>query len=238
MTAPRSEYDAIAGLYDEWSRSVTEDVSFYVEEALASGGPVVELGVGTGRIAVPVALAGVRVIGVDTSPGMLEVCRQAAKAAGVGGWIDLHEGDLRHPPVEERVPLVTAPFRSLLHLPTDEDRLAALAAVRGLLEPGGRFVFDVFAPSREDITETHGRWIEREPEIWERADWDERHGVLTLGVRGPSGETEMAIAWLPTGRWRELLEEAGFEDVELYGWFDRRRYRGGEDSVWIARSPG
>jgi hypothetical protein len=96
----------------------------------------------------------------------------------------------------------------------------------------------VFAPSREDIEETHGRWIEREPEIWERADWDERERVLTLGVRGPSGETEMAIAWLPTDRWRELLAEAGFVDVELFGWFDRRRYRGGEDSVWIGRAPG
>jgi len=238
VEAPRSEYDAIATLYDEWSRSVTEDVSFYVEEALAAGGPVVELGVGTGRIAVPVALAGVRVIGVDSSPGMLDVCRRRAEAAGVGGWIDLREGDLRRPPVEERVRLVTAPFRSLLHLASDEDRLTALRAARALLEPGGRLVFDVFAPSREDIEQTHGRWIEREPEIWERADWDERRGVLTLGVRGPSGETEMAIAWLPTERWRELLEQAGFEAVELFGWFDRRRYRGGEDSVWIARAPG
>ena len=62
--------------------------------------------------------------------------------------------------------------------------------------------------------------------------------MLAGDLRGPSGETEMAIAWLPTERWRELLEEAGFEEIELFGWFDRRRYRGGEDSVWIARSPG
>jgi SAM-dependent methyltransferase len=70
-----SVYDAIAGIYDPWSRSVTEDIEFYVEEALASGGPVVELACGTGRIAVPTAAAGVRVIGVDASAGMLEVAR-------------------------------------------------------------------------------------------------------------------------------------------------------------------
>jgi predicted RNA methylase len=64
-----SVYDAIAELYDPWSRSVTEDVSFYVEEAERAGSPVVELGVGTGRIAVPTAAAGIRVIGVDSSPG-------------------------------------------------------------------------------------------------------------------------------------------------------------------------
>ena len=58
-------YDRIASFYDPWSRSVTEDVGFYVDEALASGGPVVELAVGTGRIAVPIARAGIDVIGVD-----------------------------------------------------------------------------------------------------------------------------------------------------------------------------
>src|SRR5438874_3969567 len=65
MPGGESPYDAIARLYDPWSHSVTEDVGFYVEEAVAAGGPVVELGVGTGRIAVPVAAAGVRVIGVE-----------------------------------------------------------------------------------------------------------------------------------------------------------------------------
>jgi SAM-dependent methyltransferase len=233
-----SPYDAIAGLYDAWSRSVTEDVSFYVEEALSSDGPVVELGVGTGRIAVPVALAGVRVIGVDSSGGMLDVCRRRAEAAGVPDRVDLRLGDLRRPPVAERVPLVIAPFRSFLHLDDDGARLEALRAARDVLEPGGRFVFDVFAPGREDIEETNARWLEREPGIWERADWNEDERVLTLAVRGPEGETEMELTWLPPERWGELLTEAGFEVVARYGWFDRRPYEGGEDTVWVARVPG
>ena len=98
-----SAYDAIAGLYDPWSSSVVEDISFYVDEALASGGPVVELGVGTGRIAIPTAMAGVDVIGVDSSAGMLAVCRQRADEAGLGGRLDLRLGDLRTPPVEPPV---------------------------------------------------------------------------------------------------------------------------------------
>src|SRR5262245_41858357 len=155
-----SEYDAIARIYDSWSRSVTEDVLFYVEEARRAGGPVVELGVGTGRIAVPIAHDGIRVIGVDSSPGMLEVCAERARIAGA--TLDLRLGDLREPPVDERVPLVIIPFRSLLHLRDDDDRRRALRAVRRLLREDGRFVFDVFTPSREDIDETHDRWIERE----------------------------------------------------------------------------
>ena len=230
-----SEYDAIARIYDPWSRSVTEDVPFYLEEARSAGGPVVELGVGTGRIAVPIACDGIRVIGVDSSRAMLEVC--AERAALAGAVLDLRLGDLREPPVDERVPLVIIPFRSLLHLHTDDDRRKALRAVRRLLQPEGRFVFDVFAPSREDIEETDGRWLEREPEIYERADWDEEARTLTLSLRTVESRSTMQLAWLDPGEWRALLEEEGFEIDACYGWFDRRPYFGGEDTIWVARAP-
>jgi len=229
-----SEYDAIAQLYDPWSASVVEDISFYVDEALAAGGEVVELGVGTGRIAIPVALAGAHVIGVDSSPGMLAVCGERAREAGVGSRLDLRLGDLRRPPVDERVPLVTCPFRSYLHLRDDEERLDALRAARDLLRPGGQLVFDVFTPSREDIEETHGRWIEREPGIDERADWDLAEQTLTLSVRGTQGSSTMTLWWVEPERWYSLLAEAGFDVLACYGWFDRRPFTGGEDSVWIA----
>ena len=235
MDEPPTPYDAIADLYDEWSRSVTEDVSFYLEEARRAGGPVVELGVGTGRIAVPVAAEGIRVIGVDSSRAMLDRCREAAELAGVAGLLDLRLGDLRAPPVEERVPLVICPFRSYLHLTNDGDRLRALRAARELLLPEGRLAFDVFAPGAEDIAETNGRWLEREPEIWERAEWDESSRTLSLSVRGPSGEATMNLAWLSPAEWRMLLGRAGFAIDACYGWFDRRRYRGGEDVIWVAR---
>ena len=229
-----SDYDPIARLYDPWSRSVVEDISFYVDEALTAGSPIVELGVGTGRIAIPVAMAGVDVIGVDSSAEMLAVCRQRADEADVGGRVDLRLGDLRRPPVDERVALVTCPFRAFLHLRDDGERLEALNAARELLLPGGRLIFDVFVPSREDIEETHGRWIEREPDIEERADWDLEAQSLTLSVRGPSGESTMILWWLEPARWHTLLAEAGFDVLACYGWFDRRPFAGEEDSIWIA----
>ena len=230
-----SAYDPIARLYDAWSTGVVEDISFYVDEALASGGPVVELGVGTGRIAIPTAGAGVHVIGVDSSARMLEVCAEQARLAGVADRLDLRLGDLRRPPVEERVPLVTCPFRAYLHLGSDAERLGALRAARSLLLPGGRLVFDVFAPSNEDIEETHGLWLEREPGIFERADWDRSEQTLTLSVRGARGESSMTLWWLEPQRWQALLAEAGFAVDACYGWFDRRPYAGGEDTVWIGR---
>ena len=232
-----SRYDSIAGLYDPWSRSVTEDVAFYVREAKRAGGPIVELGVGTGRIAVPTAAEGIAVIGVDSSPGMLEVCRERARLAGVEELLDLRLGDLAEPPIEERVRLVTCPFRSYLHLLDDDERQRALRAAKDLLVPGGRLVFDVFQPGADDIEETHGRWLEREPGIFERADWDTEARTLTLSVRGESGATSFTLAWLAPDEWRALLEEAGFQILGCFGWFDRRAYSGGEDTVWIARKP-
>jgi len=227
-----SVYDAIARLYDPWSASVQEDVPFYLEEARRSGDPVVELGVGTGRIAIPISAAGIRVIGVDSSPGMLDVCRERAALAGV--TLDLRLGDLRDPPVDERAPLVTCPFRSLLHMRTDDDRRRALRAVRRLLADGGRFVFDVFAPGVDDIEETHARWIEREPGIWERADWDAEARTLTLSVRDANSNSTMELAWLEPDEWRALLAEEGFNVTAMYGWFDRTPYFGGEDVIFVA----
>jgi SAM-dependent methyltransferase len=226
-----SPYDTIAELYDPWSASVVEDVGFYLQEARRAGGPVVELGVGTGRIAVPIAADGTRVIGIDSSRAMLDVCARRAALAGVE--LDLRVGDLREPPVTERVPLVICPFRSLLHMQTEKDRRRALAAVHAMLVSGGRFVFDVFTPAPDDIAETQERWLEREPGIFEHAVWDEAARTLTLTVRGPSGKTTMALAWVSPDEWRALLEESGFEIEACYGWFDRRPFTGGEDTVWI-----
>jgi SAM-dependent methyltransferase len=228
-------YDEIARIYDPWSRSVTEDVEFYVDQALASGGPVVELAVGTGRIAVPIASAGIRVIGVDASPGMLEIARASAEAAGVADLVDLRLGDLRKPPVSERVPLALCPFRSLLHMETEQEKLRALRAAHDVLEPGGRFVFDVFAPSREDIEETDGRWLEREPGIFERADWDEASRTLSLSVRSGEIGTSFGLHWLSAPEWLRLLDEAELEVEALYGWFDLRPHTDEEDLIFVTR---
>ena len=230
-----SLYDSIARIYDPWSLSVTEDIDFYVELARANTGPVVELAVGTGRIALPIAQAGVQVIGVDQSEGMLAVARERARELGVESRVDLRVGDLRAPPITERVHLVICPFRSLLHMQDESEKLQALRAAHSILEPGGRLAFDVFAPGREDIDETHGRWLEREPGIFERADWDEAARTLTLTVRSGESTATMALHWLGAAEWLVLIDRAGFEVEATYGWFDGRPYAGEEDMIFVCR---
>ena len=160
---------------------------------------------------------------------------EQAELGGVTALVDLRLGDLREPPVEGEFPLVIIPFRTLLHMETDRDRRAALDAVRRLLDPTGGSIFDVFTPSDEDIAETHGRWLEREPGIWERADWNVETRTLLLRVRGETGDSEMSLAWLSVPEWRVQLAAAGFEVEALYGWFDRTPWDGGEDSIWVCR---
>ena len=103
--------------------------------------------------------------------------------------------------MDERVPLVICPFRSLLHMEAEAEKLAAVTAARRLLEPSGRFVFDVFAPNREDIEETHDRWLEREPGIFERAVWDEGSRTLSLSVRSGGVHATFDLHWLSAPEW-------------------------------------
>lgn len=112
-------YAGFAAVYDRLSADRTEDVPFYVELAreVTDGGPIVELAVGSGRVAIPVATAvGRTVIGIDRSRAMLEQARAAAAEAGVD--LDLRLGDMRDLELDEPAALVYCPFRSLLHLPT------------------------------------------------------------------------------------------------------------------------
>lgn len=229
-----SAYDRLGPLYDEWSRSVTEDIAFYVDVALAGSGRVLEVGVGSGRVAIPLALAGMEVVGIDTSAELLRLAREKAAVHRVP--LELVQADMRAIPDLGTFATAVIPFRALLHLRDDEERLAVLRRLGSLLSPGGMVAFDVFHPDRLDIAETHDRWIEREPGILEHAHWDEGSRELELSVHARGVEAWMRLWWAEPEEWRRLLEEAGFADVQGFGWFDRRPIDpGSADSVWVAR---
>src|SRR5438477_142358 len=108
--------------------------------------------------------------------------------------------------------------------------LSAYDAIAELYDPWSASVTEDVAFY---LAETHGRWLEREPGIWERAEWDAGARTLALTVRGPAGEGTMSLAWIGADEWRSLLVHAGFEIEACYGWFDRSPYRGDEDTVWL-----
>ena len=221
--------EQFAVAYDRWAADMTEDVPFYVELALEADGPVVELAVGTGRVAIPVAQAtGRNVIGIDSSPAMLE----QARAAG-GDVLDLRLADMRNLELEEPAALVYCPYRALLHLPTWADRRLVFERVAASLSPGGRFAWNAFAFDHAIAARLDGvRQEEPVPHTLRYAVADGRIDIVL-----DSGETS-SLWWATKNEWLGLLDVAGLETEALYGWFDRRPFDDeSREFVWVARKP-
>jgi ubiquinone/menaquinone biosynthesis C-methylase UbiE len=200
--------------YDEWSSHMTADVPFYVELARAADGPLVELAVGDGRVAIPVAQAtGRKVIGIDTSPAMLEAAR--ARAADAGVELELHEGDMRDLTVAEPAALVYCPFRALLHLPTWADRRQTFERVAAALAPGGRFAWNAFAFDHRIAAEIDGRHqSDPVPHTIRYAVGDNRTDIQ-LDDGGTS-----SLWWATKNEWLGLIDVAGLELEGAFGGFE------------------
>jgi SAM-dependent methyltransferase len=231
-------YAGIAAIYDHWCAEVTEDVPFYRAVCEGAVGPIVEIGGGTGRIAIPLALAGNRVIALDQSQPMLDRLAERAAAAGVSELIEGVAADMRALPSLPPTDRVIAPFRVLMHLSTDQQRAAFLAAVAQVLVPDGLLIFDVLEPTRADVRATQGLRMERPSGVRELARWDERERRLDLEVSYRGHATTMRLHWIPGERWRDLLEAAGFEVLTAYAGFEGQPFTGERgDSAWIALRP-
>lgn len=222
--------ERFAGRYEEWAAHMTEDVPFYVALAREADGPLVELAVGNGRVAIPVARAtGRRVIGIDFSPGMLAQARANAAQAGVE--LDLREGDMRDLALDEPAELVYCPFRALLHLPTWADRRRTFERVAAALRPGGRFAWNAFAFDHHLASRLDGQHHDLPvPHTLRYAVGDNRVDIM-LDDGGTS-----SLWWATKNEWLGLLDVAGLELEALYGDFDGTPV--GDDSheyVFVAR---
>lgn len=228
-----SAYDGFAPIYDAWAADMTEDVDFYVALAAEADGPIVELAVGTGRVAIPVAeRTGKRVIGIDSSPAMIGVAGTRAASAGVD--LDLRESDMRDLTLDEPAALITCPFRSLLHMPTWADRHRVFERVAQNLRPGGRFAWNAFVFDFSIAAATDARW-QGQGELRHRIDHDRANSQLHITLAaGP----RITLSWLTRSEWEALIDVTGLEVEALYGWFDRRPFdESSREFVWVARRP-
>jgi SAM-dependent methyltransferase len=212
-----SWYDAWADRYDEGSTCVAADVPFYVELAREADGLLVELAVGTGRVAIPVAQAtGRRVVGIDSSPAMLAQARVRAVEQGVE--LDLREGDIRGLELEEPAALIYCPGRSLLHLPTWTDRRRCFERVAASLQPDGRFAWDAFAFDHHVASALDGRHADPSPSMpvphTNRYSISDNRVDITLDDGGTG-----SLWWATKNEWLGLLDVAGLWLEALYGGF-------------------
>jgi SAM-dependent methyltransferase len=247
MTQPgnNDEYESVADLYDYVAPyRERQDVAFFVEAARESGGPVLEVGCGTGRVLIPTARAGIEITGLDLSPHMLAVCRERLKAEPeeVRARVRLVEGDMRQFDLGQTFRLVTLPFRPFQHLTTVEDQLACLGCLRRALAEDGRLILDIFNPMLEALVRTNfGEEISEEPEFsmpdgrkvirrHKIVSRDEPNQVnyveLIYYVTHPDGRQERLVQAFPMRylfrfEAEHLLARAGFKVENLYADYDK-----------------
>jgi SAM-dependent methyltransferase len=264
---PNPQYDRFSEIYEVWTGSapVTEENKrFYVEEYLATPGTVVELGIGDGRIACEAARAGKPMIGVDSSPRMLELCRRRAESEVTEGrsiWerglVTLIEADMRDFRLPQSADLITIPFHSIGHLLSLEDKRAALAHIHTQLRPAGRLIFDAFV---FDPTAIPGRGAPslraeyrdaksgRDLLLWVAVRYDmARKGIRIITWTDELNAEEEVVrrqyrrldfSWLDPEEARALLEETGYTIETVYGSFDREPFAPGtREHIWVAVKP-
>lgn len=208
-----SWYDAWADRYGDWTESVTADVSFYVGLARDANGPMVELAVGDGRVAIPVAQAtGRRVIGIDDSPAMLAQAR--VRAAEQGAKLDLREGDMREFELDEPAALIYCPGRSLLHLPTWADRRRCFERVAASLRPGGRFAWNAFTFDHHVASAIDGQHGDTPLPHTNHYSVSDNRVDIALDDGGTG-----SLWWATKNEWLGLLDVAGLQIEALYGGF-------------------
>jgi SAM-dependent methyltransferase len=234
------------------------DAEWYRSKAQECGGPVLELGAGTGRIALGIAQDGVPVCALDADPAMLDQLRRklVTQPPEVRERVVVMVGDMRVFTLTERFALIIAPFRGFLHNVTERDQLACLERVRAHLRPGGCFAFNVFHPSLEFMAHHTGalagvwRWAATVPREdggcivrsecnryhTVRQFVDSQHRYEEYGPDGTLTRTSLhrfRLAYLYPPDLRRLLKEAGFQSVRIAGGFDGRPFENDTDELVI-----
>ncbi len=237
-----ADYDRFAPFYDLEFADFDDDLTLYRAFAAHSGGPILELGCGSGRALVPLACDGYAVTGVDLSPAMLALARDFAAREGVADRVTLREDDIRALGTlggATRFGLAFSAINSFLHLETQEDQIAALVAVARHLRPSGLFIADLFPPHPDILAEYDGRLIHaatyRDPQTGERIDKfsasaldsaEQRIETTFFYERTRNDGTVVRVAAPFTFRYlgryelQLLLARVGFTDIAFYGSYD------------------
>jgi SAM-dependent methyltransferase len=236
------------------------DTQFYCECARRFGGDVLELGVGTARVAVALAAAGYNVTGLDLSPAMLERARQkvAGMPPSVAERLTFVQGDMSAFDLGRTFPLILVPFRAFQHLLEPAAQRRALTCMHRHLAPGGHLVIDLFDPRLEFCLPDAPPLDGPREEVWNSATGhrirrtivardndpmrqriNERLRLEVLDEAGSAvatEETSWALRWTLRQEMTWLLELCGFQPVEQWSDFHGTPPAYGKEQVWVARA--
>ena len=252
---------ADATFYDYCFTGLEGDVQFYVEEARTAGSPVLEIGCGTGRILLPIAQAGVPIVGLDRSTAMLKILRRklGKLSPETQSRVELVEEDMRDFALGKQFDLITIPYRAFLHLLTSRAQRQALTCIRDHLSDTGRLIFNVFDPSHELIAARLaplGAALHKDSEfihpdsgrrviVWFSGQYDPERQLLDAYFIFEELDNEgrvvaktyspLTLRYVYRYEMRYLLELCGYKVEALYGDFRRGPFRYGQEQIWVAR---
>jgi SAM-dependent methyltransferase len=265
---PRIYSDSLGTeIYDLLGASIRDggptegDIAFYRRLAAERGGPVLEIGCGTGRVAAALAAAGFDVVGVDRSAPMLRLAeeRRVSVPPEVAARLTFVQGDMTTLHLVRQFPLIVAPSRVFQFALTSDDQRAALRAFKAHLRPDGLLVLDLFDPSLDYVVPgaifppRSGELVH--PKTGNRVAWEiagrepdpSRQLVISDWAAreiGPSGvvlrdETErLTLRWSTRSEMRLLFELEGLDVVAEYGDFRGGPPAYGSEQVWVLRKSG
>ena len=225
-------------LYDEQYERYRDDLSFYAGLAEDYGGPVLELGAGTGRVSAALAAAGYQVTGVELSEAMLAKAKERLTQSGLSHQVTLQQGDMRSFDLGEHFPVVIAPFNALMHLYTLQSQDEAFARIRQHLHEDGVFACDLYNPdfARLETLRREEEWAHVGGEnsdlfVYQSVDRNKqivtsRYYLDTVAADGTLTRRRLTLTQRYYTRFEleRALTGAGFSHIRFYGNFDRRPY--------------
>lgn len=242
-------YDRMADLYD-FIYSGDFDIEFYKEEADKITGPVLEIGCGTGRVMLELMKKGVDVEGLDISKEMLRILKNKAKMMGFSP--KLYQADMRDFSLKKKYSMIIVPYRSFLHLQTDEDRLGALKKMHKHLRKGGKIMLHLYYPSDEETgyaqdfrlidcdnfsiagKKFHTFWYMKYSRLTRKAEYIIELHEGNKKVR----EFKMSIHFISYDNMKKLLRRAGFKRINAYADFTGNMVtpnaERGKEVIWVA----
>ncbi|MGE4096329.1 MAG: class I SAM-dependent methyltransferase, partial [Candidatus Binatia bacterium] len=233
----------------------------YVDEARHAGSEVLEIGCGTGRILLPIAQAGVPIVGLDRAPEMIAILRRKLAKCNpeTQTRVTLLDGDMRDFSLGSRFNLITIPYRAFLHLLTPKAQRQALACIREHLTDHGRLIFNIFDPNHEIILSylsSAGAGLKRDSEfihpetgnqviVWFSGQYDPEIQTLNAyflfeevdatGKVIAKAYNPLTLRYIYRYEMRYLLELCGYKVEALYGDFSRGPFRYGGEQIWVVR---
>ena len=253
--------DIWADIYDDVHGDLQQiprlnDIPFWVEEVKSSKGLVLELGCGTGRVAIPIAEAGIPIVGLDNSASMLRIARGKVRKLGLPTqMVQFVHGDMRTFKIEKKFDSIIIPFRSFLLLLSVAEQRRTLATIKHHLSPGGRLIFNAFIPDLETFRDNAGVLVHdyhiTNPEtgyglvVSHQNQYDHFNQIInTRTIIERVGQNGKIIS----STWRDyqlrymfrfevlhLLEASGYRILDTYGGYDRSPIEdSSEEMIWVA----